>query len=124
MTDPLLIERCREMRKNPTRAEKLLWECLRKKQLDGYKFRRQHPILGFVVDFYCHELRLAIELDGSVHLISDQAELDTYRSQALQDEGVFVLRFWNSEVINNVENVLEEIRKKAAVIKLSFKVDR
>jgi very-short-patch-repair endonuclease len=76
MTDPLLIERCREFRKNPTVAEALMWEQLRNKRLGGYKFRRQHPIAGYVLDFFCFEIKLGIELDGAVHINSEQAEYD------------------------------------------------
>jgi len=117
MTDPLLIERCREFRKHPTEAEALLWKQLRNRQLAGLKFRRQHPLEGFIVDFYCFELRLAIELDGSVHQIPEQAEQDEYRMQSLQDEGITFLRFWNSEIVNNIEKVLSRIHSKAQVLK-------
>jgi len=107
MTDPLLIERCREFRKNPTLAEALLWEQLRNKRLAGLKFRRQHPIAGYVLDFFCFEIKMGIELDGAVHTYQDQAEYDDYRTLALSGEGVTILRFWNSEVIDGMDSVLD-----------------
>lgn len=120
MTVPLLIEQCREFRKHPTKAEALLWKQLRNKQLAGLKFRRQHPLEGFVVDFYCFELRLAIELDGGVHQVPEQVDQDEYRMRALQNEGVTFLRFWNSEVVNNMEKVMSRIHSTAQV--LQFKI--
>lgn len=62
------LELCRDFRKNPTKAEACLWEILRSKQLEGYKFRRQHPMKGYILDFYCPELKLAIEVDGQIHM--------------------------------------------------------
>jgi very-short-patch-repair endonuclease len=117
MTDPLLIERCREFRKNPTLAEALLWEQLRNKRLAGIKFRRQHPIAGYVLDFFCFEIKLGVELDGAVHTHKDQAEYDACRTLELTEEGVTILRFWNSEVIGGIDSVLERIRLKAESMK-------
>ena len=82
----------------------------------GLKFRRQHPIEGFIVDFYCFELQLAIELDGGIHRLPEQEEQDDFRMLALQDEGITILRFWNSEVITNIENVLSTIEMAARKI--------
>ena len=118
MIDPLLIERCREFRKNPTKAEALLWEQLRNKRLGGFKFRRQHPIAGYVLDFYCFEIKLGVELDGAVHTNKDQVEYDDYRALELIEEGVTILRFWNSEVIDGIDTVLNRIRLKAESLKL------
>jgi len=117
MTNPLLIERCREFRKNPTVAEALMWEQLRNKRLGGFKFRRQHPIAGYVLDFFCFETKLGIELDGAVHKNNDQAEYDDYRTSELIEEGVTILRFWNSEVFDGMESVLERIRTMAENLK-------
>lgn len=105
--------RARELRKNQTEAEGVLWQRLRNKQVNGLKFRRQHPISGFIVDFYCFELKLVIELDGQVHTEHDQREQDDYRTNILKDKGVTILRFWNSEVITDVEKVLETIEATA-----------
>jgi very-short-patch-repair endonuclease len=113
MTTSLRTKRARELRKNQTEAEGVLWQRLRNKQLNGLKFRRQHPISGFIVDFYCFELKLAIELDGQVHIENDQREQDDYRANVLTDKGVTILRFWNSDVINRLEKVLETIEATA-----------
>ena len=113
MTISLRTLRARELRKNQTEAERVLWQRLRNKQLNGLKFRRQCPISGFIADFYCFELKLAIELDGQVHTEYDQQEQDDYRTNVLTDKGVTVLRFWNSEVINTPEKVLETIETTA-----------
>ena len=94
---PELAERIRLFRKNPTPAEKLLWERLRDRKPGGFKFRRQHPLLGrFVVDFYCPEGRLVIELDGGVHRL--RVEEDRIRQAELERAGYRVLRFGNDEV--------------------------
>lgn len=101
-----LIAACRELRKNPTKAEAILWVRLRNRQLLGYKFRWQHPVVGFILDFYCPEANLAIEVDGANHKGKVAQEYDSYRDQVMQDLGIHVLRFWNSEVENDPERVL------------------
>lgn len=106
-----LIERCRELRKNPTEAESLLWDQLRHNQLNGWKFRRQHPMIGFILDFYCSKVRLGIELDGEVHKNPEQLEIDEERTLELNDHGIEIIRFWNSEVVNSIENVLARISR-------------
>lgn len=101
------IERARELRRNQTPAETLLWELLRAKRFLGAKFRRQHKIGRFIADFYCHEARLVIELDGAVH---DQQTLrDRDRDQWMQANGITVLRFRNAAVFDNTEAVLSAI---------------
>jgi very-short-patch-repair endonuclease len=111
---PEILEHCRAMRSDPTDAEDRLWRKLRNRQLDGMKFRRQHPIGPYIVDFCCHEANLAIELDGSGHEDSDQADYDRNRSADLQSMGIIVMRFWNHEVRHNLEGVLEAIREVLA----------
>ena len=106
---PELLRRCRELRKNETDAEKLLWSLLRDRQLGNAKFRRQHPLGPFVLDFYCHEEKLGIEIDGGQHAESDQALYDAKRTQKLEAEGVKVFRFWDNDVLANTEGVLERI---------------
>jgi very-short-patch-repair endonuclease len=100
----------RELRRNSTRAEQLLWACLRKCQLDGKKFRRQHSIGPYIVDFYCPECRVIVELDGAVHTSLLAAERDSRRSEFLRKFGVEILRFENEDVFKNREGVLEAIR--------------
>jgi len=111
---PRLPERLREfarnMRAEPTDAEARLWRLIRRQQLDGFRFRRQHPIAGYIADFYCHEARLAIELDGGQHVADPvQAAHDEKRDQAIVDTGVRILRFWDIHVLKNTDGVLEEI---------------
>lgn len=109
MVSDELKARCRELRKNPTEAESIIWTELRNKRLGGYKFRRQHPYAGFILDFYCAEARLGIELDGGVHKIESNAEYDKDRDEILTDYGVYILRFWNSEVTKDLEGVTKQI---------------
>ncbi|MGB7061784.1 MAG: endonuclease domain-containing protein [Candidatus Zixiibacteriota bacterium] len=89
---------CRKLRKNPTEAERLLWDCLRTSRLEGLKFRRQHPIGRYIADFYCREARLVIELEGSVHNQKDQKEYDRIRQEILKVRGLRVLRIKNKEI--------------------------
>lgn len=111
---PHMLQRCRELRRRLTDAEALLWSLLRNQQLKGMKFRRQHPHGSFIVDFYCHAARLAIELDGGVHALPEQSWRDSQRTRALEAEGIHVLRFWNHEVLKNTEGVLETILQALA----------
>ena len=104
------LELCREFRKNPTKAEACLWEILRAKRLDGYKFRRQHPMKNYILDFYCAELKLAIEVDGQIHKHEEQIKYDQERTKILQEFGISVMRFWNSEVLNDLPSVINRIR--------------
>lgn len=92
---------------NQTDAEKKLWSHLRNKQLMGSKFRRQFPVSRFIIDFYCHDKKLAIELDGSQH--RENKVYDQNRTRILNQYGITVIRFWDNDVLNNIENVLEEI---------------
>lgn len=102
-------ERVRELRKNMTDAEQTLWKRLRLRQLEGYKFRRQQPIGNYIVDFVCLEKRIIIEVDGSQH--AQQLSYDSNRSVWLEKEGYTILRFWNNEVLNETDGVLEVIIK-------------
>lgn len=92
-----------------TDAEKLLWFCLRRKQLDGFRFRRQHPIEQYVLDFFCYEARLAVELDGGQHNSPEIHLRDKERTAFLNHHGIQVVRFWNNEVFSNLEGVLQTI---------------
>ncbi len=104
-----LKARARELRKDATDAEEFLWEFLRRKQINDARFRRQHPYKGYILDFYCHELKLAIELDGSGHLEKEQRAHDEQRTKNLNEDGIQVLRFWNNDALNNIEDVLGAI---------------
>jgi very-short-patch-repair endonuclease len=108
--DPRLLMFARELRRNATSAEAFLWELLRNRRLGGFKFRRQVPIGGYVVDFYCHEARLGVELDGTGHDDPNCERYDEARSEALErSDGVTIIRFWNETVLNRPEIVLEKI---------------
>jgi very-short-patch-repair endonuclease len=106
---PEFLARVRQLRHDSTDAEKLLWRLLRDRQLGGWKFRRQHPIGKYILDLYCHQAHLAIELDGGQHAEPEQAQYDAERTRALEAEGIRVLRFWNNDVLNNTNAVLQEI---------------
>ncbi|HEY1721633.1 MAG TPA: endonuclease domain-containing protein [Magnetospirillaceae bacterium] len=94
----------RRLRSNLTQAERRLWSRIRDKQLGGFRFRRQHPLGDYVVDFFCPEARLIVELDGGQH--ADNAR-DEVRTTWLKAHGYRVVRFWNNDVLGNVEGVLE-----------------
>ncbi len=102
-----LIERARELRRNATEAERLLWQHLRRLQLHGYRFRRQHPLGEYILDFFCFEKALAIELDGNEHL--QQVEYDSERTKWLESQGIQVLRFQNAQVLQEIEAVKQAI---------------
>jgi very-short-patch-repair endonuclease len=110
---PFIFEKARKLRKSMTESEQLLWQHLKKRQLNGFKFRRQHPMAKFIADFYCHSVKLVIEVDGGIHRIKDRKEYDILRTNELDQLGVTVIRFTNEEVENNIELVLKKI---AAVI--------
>ncbi len=94
-----------------TEAEKLLWRELRNRRLKGFKFRRQHPISHFIADFFCHEARLIIEVDGGIHGIEDQKEYDFMRSNEIEQLGIKVIRFTNEEIEQDIKRVLERIEE-------------
>jgi very-short-patch-repair endonuclease len=106
------ITRARELRKDETEAERTLWRYLRNQHLAGRKFRRQYPLHGYILDFYCAEENLAIELDGPVH--DRQKDYDSARQKIIESHGVKVIRFKNSIIMNNINTVLDSIRKACA----------
>jgi len=107
-----IFKKAKELRDSPTRAEEFLWEKIRRNQLSEFKFRRQHPIANFIADFYCHEVRLVVELDGSIHRKIEQKDYDKGREHELRTFGIRVLRFKNEEVINDIELVVSKILRK------------
>jgi len=111
-----LYEYSRELRQASTDAEKLLWAELRNRKLNGLKFRRQHPIDKYIADFYCHERKLVIELDGAVHDVKENEDYDKARTFELKDLSINVLRFRNDEVINNTDGVLQKIAEVADML--------
>ncbi len=113
----LINELKKERIKNPTEAEKVLWKSLKTKQLDGYKFRREHIIDEYIVDFVCLAKKLVIEVDGGYHDSIEIQEADAFRTENLEELGFRVIRFTNEEVIGNIDGVLEKIKYE---LRMSF----
>jgi very-short-patch-repair endonuclease len=105
---PPVLLRARELRHPQTPAEATLWQHLRGRNL-GYKFRRQHPIDRFIIDFYCAKAKLCIEIDGSSHFEAEQEEYDKVRTEILEELGYQVIRFTNNDVRYNIHAVVDEI---------------
>src|ERR1035441_6650538 len=103
------IKRARALRKRETWAEKLVWGWLRDRRFNGYKFRRQHPIGIYHLDFFCEKAELNIELDGSQHGFPDQRSKDADREKYLKSRGIKTLRFWNSHLRRNVQSIRDTI---------------
>lgn len=114
MTDPSLKERRRELRRNQTDAERFLWNMLRNKQLCGAKFFRQYSFGPYIMDFYCPAVKLAIELDGGQHGQPGNMAYDQARTEYLNADGIEVIRFWNSDVMDNMDGVLAFLEQKLA----------
>ena len=111
------IKQARFLRKNQTTAEKIIWRRLRSRQLAGYKFRRQHNLGRFIVDFYCDEIKLIIEIDGDVHAYAEREKYDRQRQKSLESEGLEIIRYTNYEVYDNLDGVLEDILRKCEKLK-------
>jgi very-short-patch-repair endonuclease len=107
-----LTHLARRLRKESTDAEKLLWKYLRRKSLFGLKFRRQEQIGDYIVDFVCYEIKLIIELDGGHHNQDETKMNDKRRQKWLESQSFNVIRFWNNEVMKNIEGVLQIIKEK------------
>jgi len=121
---PSIIDLCRELRKNQTPAEDLLWQNLRNRNFRSVKFLRQHPIcvqslfgknLYYIPDFYCDKLKLVIEADGPIHLF--KKEYDKNRDEVLAGLGLTILRFTNDEILNELDKVLDVVSKKIMEVK-------
>ncbi|MCD6556103.1 MAG: endonuclease domain-containing protein [Bacteroidales bacterium] len=104
-------EKAENLRKRETKAEQILWEKLKNKQLLGLKFRRQHPIEHYIADFYCHKAKLVIEVDGSIHNIPEIKEKDDVRTFEIEKYGITILRFTNEDVYNNMDFVIKKVKK-------------
>jgi very-short-patch-repair endonuclease len=110
-TTPEIEQAARKLRNNLTVAESRLWSALRNKQLEGLRFRCQHPVGNFILDFYCPACKLAVEVDGEIHV--QQIDYDEARTSELAKYGYKVLRFTNEQVMNNLPQVLEKIKRVA-----------
>lgn len=103
-----MFQMAREHRNKSTHAEEILWNYLKTKPL-GIKFRRQHPFFIYILDFYCHSLKLVIEVDGSIHNLDEVKKNDIVRQRHLETEGLTVIRFVNDEIIQSCEKVIERL---------------
>ena len=110
------VKMARHLRKNQTAAEKCLWSEIRNRKLAGYKFYRQHLYNGYIFDFFNRAKGLDIEIDGNIHNLQDQQELDRFRDDYLSELGITVIRFSNEEVIDNINEVLGVILEKRTTI--------
>jgi len=99
----------RQLRKRQTKAEKIVWELIRDRKFKGLKFRRQHVIEGFILDFYCHEIRLGIEVDGSIHL--KQKDYDKLRQEIIEAEGIRILRITNRELKERKRSIIDRLKE-------------
>jgi very-short-patch-repair endonuclease len=106
---PNLLVFARQLRKEQTDAENLLWHLLRGRNFCGFKFRRQYPMCGYILDFYCHDVGLAVELDGGGHNQEEQQLYDMERTRIIESAGIRIVRFWNNDVLTGMEGVLEEL---------------
>lgn len=111
-----IFELAKELRSRETNEEKTLWKALSHRKL-GVKFRRQHPIAHFIADFYCHEVQLVIEVDGGIHNNSENKVQDHKRDTFMADLGITVLRFSNRQIIEQLDDVLDIIRKEIIELK-------
>jgi len=107
----------RKLRREATKAERILWRVNNRGQLDGFKFRRQAPLAGHVADFACHEARLVVELDGATHSSDEELTADAARERKIEEEGYAVLRFRNAEVYDNLDGVAETILLKLRALR-------
>jgi very-short-patch-repair endonuclease len=114
--NPKLKTKRRQLRLNQTEPEKILWQKLKNKQLYGIKFFRQYSIGNYIVDFYSPLLKVAIEIDGEDHTEKRHAEYDQLRSKYFKSYGIEVIRFWNNEIMENIDGVLEKIAEKCNVL--------
>ena len=110
---PVQFGYARQMRKEMTPVERLLWQKLRGHKLLGLRFRRQHPVGKFILDFYCHQINLGIEVDGEYHENADQQEHDLGREYELKELGITILRFSNTEIETRLPEVLNKLVTKA-----------
>ena len=112
-----LTPAARSLRRNQTSAERTLWKAINARKLEGFRFRRQVILCGFIVDFACYEARLVVEVDGATHTTDAELESDMRRDEKLRANGNSVLRFSNDEVFHNVDGVVETVRLKLSELR-------
>jgi very-short-patch-repair endonuclease len=117
---PHIFEKAKCLRNNMTLSELKLWELIRNKQMLGLRFRAQHPIDIFIADFYCHSLKLVIEIDGGIHLNADQREYDIGREAEINHWGIEVIRFNNDELEDDIDQVIRDIKQACVKRKLEL----
>jgi len=108
---PIIFERAKVMRENMTQAEKAVWELLKEKKVLGLRFKPQHPFDIFIADFYCHSLKLVVEIDGGIHKSNDQREYDIGREAEFEYWKIKVIRFTNEEVVNDINFIQNKIKQ-------------
>ena len=113
---PSVFEKAKMLRKNMTESELLLWQHLSNKKMEGFRFKTQHPIGNYIADFYCHQVKLVVEVDGENHSDAEQKEYDASRSEEMERFNIKVLRFTNGAVKNNIDRVVEEIKNMLNLI--------
>jgi len=106
----IIFSRALSLRKKMTVSERLLWDKIRNRRINGLKFRRQHPIHLYIADFYCHEKKLIIEIDGVIHKSDEIKENDQNRSAELDRLGISVIRFTNEEILGNIDQVINNLK--------------
>jgi very-short-patch-repair endonuclease len=121
--NPQLRRFARRMRREPTTAESAMWRLLRHRRLAGFKFRRQHPFGPYILDCYCPRAHLVIELDGDSHATDEGRQADAGRQDYLATRGISILRFWNTEVVEEQEAVLERIVRECVARTANADVD-
>ena len=114
--DRRLRDRRRELRKNMTDSEILLWDRLRMRKVKGFKFLRQYSVGPYIMDFFCVELRLGVEVDGRFHGSTENIEYDLKRTVFLKEHGVELIRFWNDDILYDVDSVVMRLKQKIASI--------
>ena len=116
-------KRARKLRNETTDAEGYVWGRISRRQVDGFKFRRQHPVGPYILDFYCPELGLCIELDGEQHGSDEGLEHDLQRTQFLEAQGIEVIRFWNTDVYEDLDSVISTIYSETQALALRKRVE-
>jgi len=113
---PSIFKLAKELRKNETAAEKVIWSKINRNQIIGLQFRRQHPINMFIADFFCPKIKLVIEVDGGIHEIPEYKSHDTGRGDFLNDHGITVLRFTNEQIAQEIDLIVSTIEDTAKIL--------